>query len=367
MLILHDPETLLHDTVELLGAKIIPALESPNRIRAIINALKHTNHELRTINIDSNTLELDSIISQTHPQDYTKHLSTVFSSWLTAGLIQPNESILPECFRFHTPTHPNTPPTPPKDLFARTGYYAFDMSTGIMSQSYRSILASANLSHIGAKTLFDSSPQNTILALTRPPGHHCNGSVAGGYCYINNAAVAISTFYSLARSTSTPTAILDLDFHHGNGTQDIYYSSSSVLYVSIHGEDEFPYYTGSATETGVGEGEGFNLNLPLPKDSSFGSYLKKLEVAMERVRRHKPEFVVVSLGFDTFELDPLGKFGIGTGDYGVMAGVVRKGLRGMGEEEEVKVLFLLEGGYVVERLGENVFSWVDGWEKAFEE
>lgn len=392
MLALHDPDTLLHTTVELLGAKIISALESPDRIRAIVKALESSHHDLRTVRLSSNTHELDLIISQTHPKDYTTHLSNVFSAWLDAGYIQPNDSILPECFRFPTPTHPDTSTlSPPKDLFARPGHYAFDMSSGIMLDSYRSILASANLAHVGVKTLFtptstSSPPPNTVLALTRPPGHHCNGYLAGGYCYINNAAVAISTFYALhptldakpdqSQFQSQPpprTAILDIDFHHGNGTQSLFYTSSSTLYVSLHGQDEFPYYTGSPTETGSGAGLGFNLNIPLPSDSSFDTYREKLNVALERIREHDPVFVVVSLGFDTFELDPLGKFAIESGDYGVMAGEIRRGLRRVGArgqegavKGEVKVLVVLEGGYVVERLGENLMSWLEGWERAEE-
>ena len=384
MLILHDPDTLLHSTIELLGSKFIPALESPDRIRAIVSAVEASEHELRIIHVDQtppNTTagspSLLDIVTQTHDAGYIDHLSHVFTEWLKAGLVQPNESVVPECFRLPTARSPN-PPHPPHDIFARPGYYSFDMSANIMSDSYTSIIASANLAYQAVHLLFSPSPSlddksspQTILALCRPPGHHCSGHQAGGYCYINNAAVAISTFHSLSSSSLTNaaaskprTAILDLDFHHGNGTQELYYSSSSELYVSIHGENEFPYYTGSTAETGSGEGEGYNLNLPLPTGSSFEAYLEKLQIALERVREFKPECLVVSLGFDTFRLDPIGKFDIDSPDYEVMAAEVRKCLLELKRAHEVRCLILLEGGYIVERLGGNMLSFLRGWRDA---
>ncbi len=389
MLVLHDPDTLLHSTVELLGSKLILAVESPDRIRAIVSALEASSHELRTVHVDPKSTEsasgsdsLADVINKTHDTGYIQHLQNAYADWVNAGLIKANENILPECFRFST-THDPTPSRPPKDLFARPGFYAFDMSSGLMSTSYTSILASANLAYQATHLLFHTDTTNatattpdTVLALTRPPGHHCNGHQAGGYCYINNAAVAISTYHSLppspspstSNSTSSSkqpseprTAILDLDFHHGNGTQDLYYSSPSTLYVSIHGEDEFPYYTGSASETGLGEGQGFNLNLPIPTNSSFEVYMRTLKIGLQRIKEFSPGFVVVSLGFDTFHLDPLGKFEVETGDYGVMAREVRRCISDV--EGQVKCVVLLEGGYVIEKLGENLLSFLRGWEE----
>ena len=308
MLVLHDPDTLLHSTVELLGSRLIPALESPERLQAILAALEASSHELKIIRVEPST-DLDSlleIITKTHDSEYIDHLKHAFNDWLEAGLLKADESILPECFRLTSPHNPN--PRPPKDIFARPGYYAFDMSSGLTATSYTSIIASANLAYQSSKLLFPHTPAhptpNTILALTRPPGHHCPGHLSGGYCYINNAAIAISTYHSL--SPSPKTAVLDLDFHHGNGTQSLFYTDPCTLYISIHGEHEFPYYTGFASETGADEGDGFNLNLPLPTGSSFNLYLEKLAIGLQRLKEFAPAFVVVSLGFDTF---PSGSFG----------------------------------------------------------
>lgn len=387
MLILHDPSTLLHSTVELLGAKLIPALESPERITAILESTSSSHHTLRTINFkDPNTNDTTNptnstnattssildLLSNTHSQPYLTHLSSIFQTWLSAGLVEPNSSVLPECFPFPAPHKPSEP----KDVYARVGYYAFDMSSGITSSTYFSTLASANLALEGVKLLLapdSSSPPRTILALTRPPGHHCDGARAGGYCYANNAALAVSAYQQLStpaghdqvlsadRKGKPKVAILDLDFHHGNGTQSIFYSDPSVLYISIHGEDEFPYYTGAASETGSGDGRGFNVNLPLKTDSSYAAYAKLLDTALDRIKDYEADFLIVSLGFDTFELDPLGKFKIGTEDYETMARTVRHRL--MRDNGINKALILLEGGYVIDRLGENLLSFLKGWEE----
>ena len=381
MLILHDPSTLLHSTVELLGAKLIPALESPERITAILESISPSHHALQTINFhvpdtdDTRDNALPSLLSATHDASYLKHLSSIFQTWLKADLVDASSSVLPECFPF--PTSLPHRPSEPKDIYARVGYYAFDMSSGITQSTCVSVLASANLALQGVKLLLAqaSTSPSTILALTRPPGHHCDGARCGGYCYINNAALAVTAYCQHISTGSTAstknlkpkTAILDLDFHHGNGTQSIFYTDPSVLYVSIHGQDEFPYYTGSASETGSGEGVGFNLNLPLATDSTFPEYEKLLDVALQRIKEYEGgELLIVSLGFDTFELDPLGKFKIGTEDYETMARKVRGSLmvgengKGMGMG---KALILLEGGYVIDRLGENLLSFLKGWEE----
>jgi acetoin utilization deacetylase AcuC-like enzyme len=370
MLALHDPDCLLHETIELLGSKIIPAYESPARLKSIVNALENSpQHSVTTVSYasasDQNKQAILSAITSKHDQDYLTHLQTVFDTWLAHSAVEPEGHILPECFRFPTSIpHPRTPsPAPPKDIFARAGFYAFDMSTGITRHTYQSTLASAHLSWHGTRLLFPSqsttNPPQTLLALCRPPGHHCDGQRAGGYCYVNNVAVAISTFRSTNPNPSTKIAVLDLDFHHGNGTQELYYADPSVLYVSIHGEDEFPYYTGSAAETGLGPGEGYNVNLPLRSGASIAEYTDLLAFAVERIRDLDPEFVVVSLGFDTYETDPIGRFAIATEDYEGIARLARTCAPIGGR---VKSLVVLEGGYVVDKLGVNMLSWLRGWE-----
>jgi acetoin utilization deacetylase AcuC-like enzyme len=412
MLILHDPATLAHKTIELLGAKLIPALESPERISTALDALQASeSHVIKTVKFEPNSSsgpELLQVLASTHAAGYLHHLEHAHSSWVKEGLIEQHESILPECFHF-----PNSAglggekewPDPPKDIFARAGFYAFDMSTGICADTYRSVLASANLALNGVKTLFPppdrlSSAKTTpatVLALCRPPGHHCDTRRAGGYCYINNAVVAVETFRTYhrrrhlppseaqpispqapedsarnARTAQPRIAILDLDFHHGNGTQEAFYSDPNVLYISIHGQDEYPYYTGRNTETGTGRAQGTNLNLPLPTGSSVQQYLKEMDSGLGALVDFRPDFVLLSLGFDTFHLDPLGSFKIETEDYAQIAGRVRKRLKALEREmeegdshaEPVPCLILLEGGYVIEKLGPNLLTFLKGWDQA---
>lgn len=386
MLILHDETTLLHDTVELLGAKLIPAQESPARIKAIVDAVKHSgNHELRTISASEEDQKTTIALAKAnHKPEYIEHIQNVFSQWLKEGLVEAHESVLPECFRLQNVA--NAKLQPPKDIYARAGYYAFDMSTGISKNSWQSIIASANLA-VQAALLMAEAPANSknpiqqnspklksVLALCRPPGHHCTGTQAGGYCYLNNIAITITTFRQFTHSRrlrrpSNPNfasvstlkfAILDLDFHHGNGTQEQFYMDPTVFYTSIHGQDEFPYYTGAASEQGPSNSPAFgtNLNLPLKTGSSFEEYLAKLHIALSAIQQFGADHLLVSLGFDTFHTDPLGKFQIETQDYKVMAKTVRAMLKNL------PAVILLEGGYVVDRLGENLLSFLAGWEEA---
>jgi acetoin utilization deacetylase AcuC-like enzyme len=275
----------------------------------------------------------------------------VFNQWRKGGLIEENEHVLPECFVF--PSSAAVPTQPPKDIYARAGYFAFDMSSGIMDKTYISIIASANLALEAVRQIRESQAHE-VVALCRPPGHHCNGHKAGGYCYVNNAAVAISEWRR--QSPGAKIGILDIDFHHGNGTQDIFYADPRTFYTSIHGEDEFPYYTGKEDERGEGNAIGTNLNLPLATGSTLDRYLERLELALSALSKHEPEFLIVSLGFDTFHLDPLGSFKIYTEDYEIMARTVRQRL------PSVPTVIFLEGGYALEHLGNNLLSFLEGWE-----
>jgi acetoin utilization deacetylase AcuC-like enzyme len=372
MLVLTDPSTLHHRTTELLGSKLIPALECPERIEAIITAVQDSSSQIRTIDFESSSESdkavLQELIQKSHDADYLEFLGNVHAEWVERGLIESTHTILPECFPLQRMSRSDEGTGklthPPKDIFARTGYYMYDMSAGISEGTWRSAIASANLAVQAAKyaTSHHGSTPFSIMALCRPPGHHCTTRLAGGYCYINNAVVAAYALRNFHAAASTANhlkiAILDLDFHHGNGTQDYFYKDNSVLYVSIHGLDEYPYYSGASTEVGEGEGEGFNANFPLPPGSTIDEYSKALESALARIDQFNPAYLIVSLGFDTFHLDPLGSFKIETDDYRQIANQVRShhALR------NIPSMILLEGGYALDRLGTNVCTFLQGWE-----
>lgn len=380
MLVLGDPRTLLHRTIELLNGKSIPAYESPERIRTIEEALvADGSHEYREVDGSGRNLEAPAAANEldngegqitrfaqdTHDAGYLKYLRTVHSEWVDLGLITEDEDVLPECYRLPSVARAGREPREPRDPSARSGYYSFDMSTGISRNSWVSIAASAGLAAEAAKTLFpgqSTRPRKDVMALCRPPGHHCTTKMAGGYCYVNNAVVAVQAlrhFHEDSSGAAPPKiAILDIDFHHGNGTQDYFYHDPHVVYVSVHGEDQYPYYTGYEDERGAGDGEGANWNFPLPVGSSAEEYLERLEDAVTIVEGVRPQYLIVSLGFDTYHGDPLGYFGIHTEDYEGIARVIR----GRPSLADVPAILLLEGGYVVDALGWNLLSFLRGWE-----
>jgi acetoin utilization deacetylase AcuC-like enzyme len=376
MLILHDPTTLLHTTVELLGARLIAALECPERILSILDALESSNHQIQVVEIQHGTDDtrdqslLQKLLSATHERGYLQHLRTAYSQWRSDGVLEKDGTVLPECFpnqRLLSATQLEPKLTvPPKDIFARAGYYAFDMSAGISEHTWKSALASANLAVEGSRIIMqndDKNSHNAVLALCRPPGHHCTTSMAGGYCYINNAVIAVEAIrhYCFDKATSPPVpkiVILDIDFHHGNGTQDYFYDDPNVLYISIHGDEEYPYYSGREDEKGQGAGKGFNVNLPLAAGSSFEQYMEKVRLAVRHIEDFEPQYSIISLGFDTFHLDRLGSFKLYTESYEAVA----RQFRSSRALQDIPSLILLEGGYVVESLGHNVVSFLKGWD-----
>jgi acetoin utilization deacetylase AcuC-like enzyme len=195
------------------------------------------------------------------------------------------------------------------------------------------------------------SGERSAFALARPPGHHASNDVFGGYCYLNNIAIAAQWFVD----QGLKPAILDVDYHHGNGTQSIFYRRADVLFCSLHGDPTFayPHFLGFADETGEGKGEGLNLNLPMPMYTQWATYSLALDRALERVKSFGPDVLLVSLGLDTFENDPISRFKLAKQDY----------LR-MGEAialARLPTLFAFEGGYDLGALAEITVNTLEGF------
>ncbi len=236
------------------------------------------------------------------------------------------------------------------DIEAVLGAYAFDTATAITRGTWKAARAAANVALSAAHAIADG--QRCAFALTRPPGHHAASDLFGGYCYLNNAAIAAEW---LAANGMRP-AILDVDYHHGNGTQTIFYGREDVLFVSIHADPDFayPHFLGFADECGDGKGEGFNLNLPLASGTDWNMYAPALETALSRVAGFGPDVLLVSLGLDTFEHDPISQFKLKREDY----------LR-MGEKIAAfgkPTLFLFEGGYNLDALAQITVNVLEGFE-----
>ena len=232
---------------------------------------------------------------------------------------------------------------------ALAGYYCFDTGTPITRTTFEAAKSSGDCALTAAGLLPE---EGFVYALCRPPGHHAEREVFGGYCYFNNPALAANQLAELGR-----VAVLDIDYHHGNGTQDIFYASSRVLTVSIHGDPAvtYPNFSGFADERAEGEGLGYNLNLPLAPGSGIDTYLTALDEALSAIKRFDPQFLVVAAGFDTHRGDPAGSFNLATRHYPVIASRIAK----LG----LPSLIVQEGGYRTETLGKNAVAFLHAFGK----
>ncbi len=233
----------------------------------------------------------------------------------------------------------------------RAGFWAFDTSTYILPGTYAASRGAVDV----ALTAMDMvlAGERAAYGLCRPPGHHAARAMYGGFCYFNNAAIVAD---ELARRTGEHVSILDVDYHHGNGTEQIFWRRGDVLYVSLHAhpDRQYPYVLGWEDETGEGPGEGANLNIPLPARTSDEQYLAALDRGLSRIADEPGDIMVVSLGFDTYRKDPIGDFAVTTEGYHE----VGRRAASLGK----RMVILQEGGYHVGDIGENARAWLRGVE-----
>jgi acetoin utilization deacetylase AcuC-like enzyme len=239
------------------------------------------------------------------------------------------------------------PDKKPRDLGYCAGYYCIDTFTPINRNAYPAARRAVACALTAARLVLEG--RRIAYALVRPPGHHAERRVFGGFCYFNNAAVAAQLL-----SEHGKVAMLDIDYHHGNGQQDIFWERSDVLTISIHGHPRFayPFFSGFEEERGAGPGEGFNINYPLPEQQDGAQYRKALHKALAEVRRFEPMFLVVCLGLDTAKRDPTGSWSLGPKDFeqnGEAIGALR-----------LPTLVVQEGGYRTRTLGANARSFFQG-------
>jgi acetoin utilization deacetylase AcuC-like enzyme len=242
----------------------------------------------------------------------------------------------------------------PEVIDGKLSYYSFDAATPITAGTWRAITSGANCALTAADLLL-AGADRAAFALSRPPGHHASSDVYGGYCFFNNAAIAAQ--YLRDRGVAK-VGVLDVDYHHGNGTQAIFYDRADVPFVSLHGDprQEFPYFLGYADETGSGLGLGANRNFPLPWGTAWDTYEPALAAGLADLRAHGIDMLVVSLGVDTFEHDPISRFKLTHDDYLRMGAMIA----GLG----VPTMFVFEGGYAVEAIGVNAVNVLSSFESA---
>ena len=239
----------------------------------------------------------------------------------------------------------------PDGAAARLGYWCFETMTPLVAGTYPAARAAVDVALTAADLVLGGA--RVAYGLCRPPGHHAPRAAYGGYCYFNNAAVVA---HHIARSTGTRVTVLDVDYHHGNGSQQIFYERDDVQYVSLHGDPNraYPYFAGYPDERGAGRGAGSTLNLPLPPGTDDAAYEARLAGALEAIDAFGPATLVVSLGVDTFELDPIADFALTTGGFARAGGMVAA----LGRPTVV----LQEGGYHVPTIGENVRTWLTAFD-----
>jgi len=335
----HNPAFEVFD-----GGERVPYLESPGRMDRILSALRKTDWA----EIDPpHDFGLDPVRA-VHSDAYLAFLASAWTEWMAANPYNPaaNEKIalIPATFAAKRDQMPES-------ILGRAGFFLLDLSVPIEKGTYTAALASAHCA-LSAAEFIARPPLSTphaprAFALCRPPGHHAGREIAGGYCFLNNAAIAAQWLTRFGK-----VAILDVDYHAGNGTQDIFYARSDVLTISIHADPayEYPHYAGYAAETGAGEGLGFHRNFPLPAGTDDASYLETLDQALELIADYHPSSLIVSLGMDIYEGDPLGKFKI-----------TRTGIEEIGRRIHAlgtPTAIIMEGGYNTEELGENVSAFL---------
>ncbi|MEM1402147.1 MAG: histone deacetylase family protein [Pseudomonadota bacterium] len=332
----HAPE------FELAPGAFNPIFEIPDRAEIVLRSLQE--HEVGTVIAPS--AQADDAMLQIHERSYVEFLQTAHDDYRQlGGKGNPTACVWPRG---------NMRSDSSDSIIAKFGRYCFDGAVPITESTYEAVIASRDIALTATKQVYDGD--RAAFALCRPPGHHAGPSYAGGYCYLNNAAIAAQW---LLNNNVSQVAILDIDYHHGNGTQEIFYERGDVAFVSIHCDPnfEYPYYAGHEDEKGRGDGEGFNLNLPLPRKTGLDAWLGVLNAGISFIQSTSPDYLIVSLGVDTFENDPIASFRIRTGDY-----------RGIGKriaEMELPTIFIFEGGYAVSELGENVAALLSGFEASF--
>lgn len=338
---LHDRHAPEHEFFR--GARV-PCFESPGRAVFVRDEVVARGHELREPAYDSAPL-----LPRVHAGRYLAFLESAWSQWLETN--PSNDAVQP--FPSVWPVRTLRSDVEPADFTARLGLYSMDNGTPLVAGTWPAAKAAADAAAFAAALVV--SGERAVFCATRPPGHHAGADFMGGYCFLNNAAVAVEALRDLGCGR---VAVLDVDYHHGNGTQSLFYRRSDVLFASLHGDPrtEYPFYLGHADEAGEGPGEGYNLNLPLPAGTSAEEWFAALGTAAGRIEGHRADALVVSLGLDTFAGDPISKFALRAEDFlRLGARVARLGL---------PTVLVLEGGYAAKELGTNVANVLDGFEGA---
>ncbi|MBC7480965.1 MAG: histone deacetylase family protein [Rhizobacter sp.] len=347
MLTLHNPLHHLHQgRHEMFRGRLVPCHETPQRLDHVLAELQRRS--LGPLRTPADDVEgLDAGLAQIHSPRYLHFIEHAWEEWIALDPLNAAQDALPSVW-----------PAPgmrfdvlPDSFAARMGLFSFDAGTPLTAGSWAAARAGAACAITAAREVA-SQRVRSAFALSRPPGHHAGADFFGGYCFLNNAALAAQ---ALRDGGARRVAVLDVDYHHGNGTQAIFYERSDVLTVSVHGDPrtEYPFFLGHADERGAGAGEGCNLNLPLPRGTGFVRWREALHCGLAAIRAFGADTLVVSLGVDTFEGDPISGFLLRGPDYLQVGHDIASA--------KLPTVFVFEGGYAVDEVGMNTVNVLEGF------
>jgi acetoin utilization deacetylase AcuC-like enzyme len=326
---------------ELYGGELLPPFECPERMDFILEAIEKTSlgtiHSPKDFGRDP--------ITAIHDEGFVTFIETCWQEWVAAGFKG-------EAIASVWPSRSMPSPRIPSFIDGKMGYYTLASETSISAGTAEAAYTSAQVALTAADAIMKGQAQ-MMFALCRPPGHHASKDQFGGYCFYNNAAIAAQ---HMRDQGSAKVAILDVDFHHGNGTQAIFYDRDDVLFLSLHGDpaEAFPYFLGYAEETGLGAGEGYNVNYPMPPKTPYSKWSEALDDALGRIRAFGADSLIVSFGADTFENDPISFFKLTSADFIDMGRRIAT--------LNLPTLTVMEGGYAVSEVGTNTVNLLLGME-----
>ena len=349
MFIVHNPVHHLHrGRHEMYRGRLVPCHEVPERLDHVLAEL--SRRAMGALSSPPEPADLDAVLARIHAPRYLDFISRAWEEWVALDPTHADLDALPSVW----PGHAFRSDVLPHSFAARMGLFSFDAGTPLTAGAWAAARAGAACAVVAARQVASASTpqQRSAFVLTRPPGHHAGPDFFGGYCFLNNAALAAQ---SLIEAGAPRVAVLDVDYHHGNGTQSIFYERADVFTVSIHGDPltEYPFFLGHADERGAGAGLGFNLNLPLPRGTGFAAWRAALRQATKAVWSFDAQALVVALGVDTFEGDPISGFTLKSGDY-LQLGQDLAALA-------LPTVIVFEGGYAVAEVGVNVANVLEGF------
>jgi acetoin utilization deacetylase AcuC-like enzyme len=337
--------------IELIGGSEIPCWESPERAVAIETALRAAG----SFTFEQPASHGREPILAVHDAALVETFEHAWSDALAAGATDGSRPLIPDTYLLAAYAGPMRLGGSPAGRHHRLGAYLFDTATPIVAGTWAAALAAVDVALTAAERVVAGAP--LAYGLCRPPGHHAAGGMLGGYCYFNNAAIVAE--WLRREGGARKVAILDIDYHHGNGTQQIFWERDDVLYLSLHADPAraYPYFSGYAGEIGDGEGAGLTRNWPLAAGTGLDGYATALAEALNLLIAFAPDApLIISAGFDTFERDPIGDLALRTADYEEIGRLIG----GLG----LPAVVLQEGGYAVDALGANALALLTGLRRA---